>query len=264
MIDRENTRRIHSQERLLWYGRPADPAFWEDYFANQIHTSYFEEARKLDLKNHELGKVLLEELNRNGRHLEAGCGLGYWVAVLRHHGFNIEGIDFSAELIKKIKQVEPELPVRYGNALAIDCPDQEYDSYLSFGVVEHRYEGPEPFFREANRVTKAGGKLILTVPGFGPLRMLKARLGCYRDDIQGCEFYQYAFSKGELISLLERSGFRPKRCRFIFLDRLLQEEAQAYRKIIHYSHLKRLRKLVLKPFSGVDGHMLLVVSEKVS
>jgi SAM-dependent methyltransferase len=261
---REKTHRVCSQNRLLWYGRPANPQYWQDYFTNQVTPAYYESTRKLDLKNHELGKVLLQELNHSGKHLEAGCGLGYWVVALNQHGFSVEGIDFAEALIAEMKKIEPEMPVRHGNALAIDCPDETYDTYLSFGVVEHRIEGPEPFLVEAHRVIKTGGKLILSVPGFGPLRQLKGRLGCYRDDIQDEAFYQYGFSKAELLSIVEQTGYRLKMSRFIFLDRLLQEEVSFYRKLSHYSHLRQMRKLILAPFSGLDGHMLLVVGEKIS
>jgi len=85
----------------------------------------------------------------DGFHLEAGCGAGYWVAALKHHGFNIEGIEYAHELVDLVHSVRPQLPVRYGDALAIDRPDNHYDSYLSFGLVEHPFEGPKPFLAEA-------------------------------------------------------------------------------------------------------------------
>jgi SAM-dependent methyltransferase len=261
-IARENARRVYDQQRLCWYGEPAEPEYWATYFAKNITSSYYQSARKLNLQEHELGQVLIEELHKEGKHLEAGCGLGYWVAALRQHGFDVVGIDYSESLVAKIRQIEPRLPVRFGNALAIDCPDEAFDGYLSFGVVEHRLEGPEPFLKEAYRVVKPGGKLILTVPGFGPLRQLKARLGAYRDDIHGCEFFQYGFTQTELLGLIEQAGFRPTLAKYIYLDRLLQEEIPGYRRITHYSHLRPLRRMILAPFSGLDGHMLLIVGEK--
>lgn len=261
-LSRKNARRTELQKRLFWYGKPAEPGYWHNYFASNITASYYEGARALNLQEHELGRVLIQELDRDGQYLEAGCGLGYWVAALRQQGFDVVGIDYSESLVAEIRQIEPNLPVRFGNALAIDYPDETFDGYLSFGVVEHRLEGPEPFLKEAYRVVKPGGKLILTVPGFGPLRRLKARLGAYRDDVQGYEFFQYGFTKTELLSLVEQAGFRPTLAKYIYLDRLLQEEIPGYRRITHYSHLRPIRRMILAPFSGLDGHMLLVVGQK--
>jgi len=261
-MSRDTARRVWDGKRLLWYGEPADPQYWTSYFAKHVTLSYFEGARKLNLQEHDLGQVLVKELNKDGKHLEAGCGLGYWVAAMRHWGYDMQGIDYSAPLVAEVKKLEPDLPLAFGNALAIDCPDETFDTYLSFGVIEHRQEGPEPFLKEAWRVVKPGGKLILTVPSFGPLRRLKARLGLYRDEVKGYEFYQYGFTITELLGLVEQAGFRPRLARYIFLDRLLQEEIPGYRWITKYSRLRPLRGLALAPFSGRDGHMLLVVGDK--
>jgi SAM-dependent methyltransferase len=247
---------------LFWYGQAPDPDHWARYFEKNITQATYDQARRLNFQGHDLGRVLVEELDQGGTHLEAGCGLGYWVAALLQRGYDIHGIDFSSALIDQVKNIEQYLPVAFGDALAIDCPDESFDTYLSFGVVEHRLEGPEPFLREASRVVKPEGKLILTVPGFGPLRQFKARLGAYRDDIQGYSFYQYGFTKTELLNLVAQAGFQPGQVKYIFLDRLLQEELPGYRRIVHYSHLRRIRKPILSLFTGVDGHMLLVVGKK--
>lgn len=253
---------VQGANRLRWFGKSANQNYWFNYFAKNLTADHYRNARKLNLSADDLGKVLLGELNLDSQYLEAGCGLGYWVAALRQHGFDVVGIDYSESLIAKVRQIEPNLSVRFGNALAIDYPDETFDGYLSFGVIEHRLEGPEPFLKESYRVVKPGGKLILTVPGFGPLRRLKAMLGAYRDDVQGCEFFQYGFTKTELLSLVEQAGFRPTLAKYIYLDRLLQEEIPGYRRITHYSHLRPIRRTILAPFSGLDGHMLLVVGQK--
>jgi SAM-dependent methyltransferase len=259
---RKDVRQIRSANRLRWFGNPANQEYWFEYFAKKITAAYYLSARTHNLQVDDLGKVLLEELNSSGKYLEAGCGLGYWVTALRQYGFDVEGIDYSESLVAEVKKLEPNLSIQFGDALAIDCPDGTFDGYLSFGVVEHRQEGPEPFLKEAYRVVKQGGKLILTVPGFGPLRQFKARLGAYRDDIEGYQFFQYGFTKTELLDLVEQAGFRPRFAKYIFLDRLLLEEVLPYRKITHFNHLRPVRKFILAPFSGIDGHMLLVVGQK--
>ena len=40
------------------------------------------------------------ELRRDGIHLEAGCGAGYWVAALRHAGYCVEGVEYATELVE--------------------------------------------------------------------------------------------------------------------------------------------------------------------
>ena len=73
--------------------------------------------------------------------------------------------------------------------------------------MEHCKKGPEPFLKEAYRILKNDGVAIISVPCFHPLRRLKARLGFYRGQSNGLEFYQYAFTKLEFSSLLHAAGF---------------------------------------------------------
>jgi len=90
-------------------------------------------------------------MRSDGFHFEAGCGAGYWVAALKHHGFNIEGIEYAHELVDLVHSVHPQLPVRYRDALAIDRPDNHYDSYLSLRQFWVRH--PDGYFiRHAQKI----------------------------------------------------------------------------------------------------------------
>ncbi len=180
---------------MSWHAETADEAFWSGYWRDHVNASYYSGAERHDLKSDELGQILLSEMPRHGKHLEAGCGAGYWVAALRAAGYDVEGIEYSRELVERVNQVNPDLPVAYGDALTIDRPDESYASYLSFGVVEHRREGPEPFLKEAYRVLEPGGVLIITIPFLGPVRLMKARLGWYQARTPEEPFFQYGFTE---------------------------------------------------------------------
>jgi SAM-dependent methyltransferase len=165
-----------SRGRMAWYGEPGDERYWYNYWKARLTPDYYASAETLSLRDDELGRILLKYMPVHGLHLEAGCGAGYWVAALCSRGMQIEGIEYARELVEMVHAANPQLPVRWGNALAIDRPGDYYDSYLSIGVVEHRVEGPEPFLAEAYRVLKSGGRIIITVPFYGPLRRLKSFL----------------------------------------------------------------------------------------
>ena len=72
--------------RMRWHAEEADEAFWADYWESKVNAAYYRQAEALDLAADELGGPLLAEMPRDGRHLEAGCGAGYWVAALRRAG----------------------------------------------------------------------------------------------------------------------------------------------------------------------------------
>ncbi|HRO22770.1 MAG TPA: class I SAM-dependent methyltransferase [Promineifilum sp.] len=255
-------RRYVDSGRMRWHAEQADEAFWAGYWRERVTPAYFRKAADADLSADEMGRVLLAEMPVEGRHLEAGCGAGYWVAALRAAGRDVEGIEYARDLVELVNEVCPELPVRYGDALAIDCPDNTYASYLSFGVVEHRQAGPEPFLAEAYRVLAPGGKLIITVPYLGPVRRLRARFGRYEATPPAPPFFQYGFRSGEFAGLVAGAGFVVETTRPLFFHRMLLEENAAYRWLYDRRYGMVWRRALSGLFDGRDGHMLMVIAHK--
>lgn len=249
--------------RLAWYGPGSSADDWLDYWRSRLHPGYHQAARSRDVRRHPLGRILLTELDPAGLHLEAGCGAGFWVAALAAAGYRVEGIEGSAGLVALVKAADPGLPVRHGDVLAIDRPDGHYDSYLSFGVVEHRREGPEPFLAEAYRVLRDGGVLVLSVPHYGRTRRLRARTGRYQERApDGAAFYQYGFSLPELSRLVEEAGFEVTGARPIEPHRLLEEESRLYERVSAGPLGPWARRATERVLDGRDGHMAVVVAKR--
>ena len=220
----QDRHRHTSHGRMIWYGDPGNDQYWYQYWKARLTPDYYASAEANDLKSDQLGTVILQAIHRQGLHLEAGCGAGYWVAALRHHGFMIEGIEYARDLVDFVHAANPGLPVREGNALHIDCPDNHYDTYLSIGVVEHRIEGPEPFLAEAYRVLKPGGKILISVPFFGPTRKLRSHLSMYDRKPPELPFFQYGFTSEEFTNYLQKAGFSIEMVKPLYPHRLLLEE----------------------------------------
>jgi ubiquinone/menaquinone biosynthesis C-methylase UbiE len=98
----------------------------------------------------------------SGDLLEIGCGTGRGVAVLAQSVSNYTGVDKNEPLMLKLTADYPEfkfidmfLPPLKGLA------DNSFDYIVTFQVIEH-IEDDNEFIKEAHRVLKPGGKLILT------------------------------------------------------------------------------------------------------
>ncbi|NJN95347.1 MAG: class I SAM-dependent methyltransferase [Anaerolineales bacterium] len=155
-----------------------------------------------------LEKPFLRYLPRSGRILEAGCGLGRYVLALRTLGYEVEGVEWSADTVQAVRSLYPDLPIYTGDVAHLEVHEGYYSAYISLGVVEHRRDGPEPFLQEAYRVLQPGGVALISVPYFHSLRRLKARLGLYREQPDGLDFYQYAFTQAEFAAYLQAAGFK--------------------------------------------------------
>jgi SAM-dependent methyltransferase len=243
---------------------PANDQYWYQYWKARLTPKYYTSAEANDLTSDQLGSILLRVMSPQGLHLEAGCGAGYWVAALRHNGFNIEGIEYARDLVDLVHATNHELPVRQGDVLHIDSPDDHYDSYLSIGVVEHRVEGPQPFLSEAYRVLKPGGKILISVPFFGPTRKLKSHLSMYDHKLPELPFFQYGFTSEEFTSYLQKAGFSIEMVQPLYPHRLLLEEIALYRWIFNQSWSHFVKQCAEKLLQKKDGHMLLVVGGKRS
>ena len=255
-------RRYAAGGRLRWHAEMADESFWAGYWREKVTPAYYRKAETADLAADDMGKILLREMSTGGRHLEAGCGAGYWVAALRACGLNVEGIEYSRPLVEQVNAVYPELPVCYGDALAIECPDNTYASYLSFGVVEHRQDGPEPFLSEAFRVLVPGGKALISVPFLGPVRRLRARLGRYERRPPAPPFFQYGFTRDEFCALLMQAGFVIDSTHPLHFHRMLLEEISLYRWLYDRRFGAFFRRMMSGVLNERDGHMLMVVAHK--
>lgn len=147
---------------------------------------------------------LLSLVKKKDKILEAGCGFGQWVISLKRQGFNILGIDIAANTIQMLKKNYPDLKVYIADVEDLPFKDKSFNVYLSFGVIEHFRDGPQKVLREARRVLKKDGLLYLTVPYLNIPRFVKYKL---LENPKG-EFYQYLYSKGDIIKLIEKAGFK--------------------------------------------------------
>jgi SAM-dependent methyltransferase len=258
-----NQERVFRGGRLEWYGVFPSEDFWGDLWQQRLGDGHLREADRGNLQD--LEEVLVRHLDRQGRYLEGGCGMGYWVTALRARGYEIEGVDNSSALVQAVRRVRPDLPIRHGDVLALDVPDGSLDGYLSFGVVEHRRDGPEPFLVEARRVLKPDGCLLLSVPFLCPLRRVKARLGLYRKEPStDTPFFQYAFNEAELRSILAESGFRVEEVHYQQVQRCLVEEVPAYFELNRMRGARFLKHLVLSVVPPrIAGHLVLLVATPV-
>lgn len=157
--------------------------------------------------------AMLEHLPRQGLIVDAGCGVARWPIYLRQRGYRVFGLEWSHEACRIAKATDPGLEVVRSDVRQTPLADACVDAVLSLGVVEHDEAGPIAALREARRILKPGGVLVLAVPYNNPLRrVLVNRLQSYvtrkrRRASWKLGFAEYRFSGREVKRFLRQCGF---------------------------------------------------------
>lgn len=256
--DRLRTLRTVENGRLLWWREEADDEYWRRRFEPTIVQSH--QAASADRLGH-LGDILSRRLPREGKILEAGCGTGWLVAGLRNRGFDIEGVEASLALVSEVRKRFPDLPIRQGDVTALDVPDGHYQGYVSLGVIEHFRDGCDHFLHEACRLVASGGTLCIAVPHFNAVRRVKGLLGAYSTPPRDLPFYQYGFTRKDLLRLFDDqpvdvvafAGYGSARA-------MVEELPKSYERVFRMPLLWRLPQL----FDSLDWtrlgtHMIMAV-----
>jgi SAM-dependent methyltransferase len=160
---------------LAYYSVAADREFWSEHWGGHTVEELLAVARTSPLTD-----LIVAALPRTGVVLEAGCGLGQYVLLLRERGWAAIGVDWSRDALASARRVSPA-PLAAMGLTALALRDGAVASYVSLGVVEHDPAGPDGILAEARRVLKPGGLLFCRLASsFGTVRatscVVQARL----------------------------------------------------------------------------------------
>jgi len=147
-------------QKIISISKNPDSNIWENMWMERTIKSELE-ACKIELAPK---LMFLKYLTRKDKIIDGGCGLGKWVIFLYQKGYNIIGIDNNELAIKKVKKYDENIPIKRGNILDIEYPDDSFNGYISMGVVEHFKGGPIKALEEAHRILKPNGFLFVSTP----------------------------------------------------------------------------------------------------
>lgn len=132
---------------------------------NQIAAEYTRRiAQELDGKP--LDRALLdqfaERLRDRGAVCDLGCGPGHVARYLAERGQNVIGVDLSPGMVVQATALNPGIPFRVGDMLALDVPDESWAGIVAFYSIIHiPREQVVAVLSEMRRVLAPGGSLLL-------------------------------------------------------------------------------------------------------
>jgi SAM-dependent methyltransferase len=98
------------------------------------------------------------------RHLDVGCGAGMAASLSATRGATVAGIDAADALLAIARERTPGADFRQGDIEALPFDDDSFDLVTGFNAFQYAGD-PAQALREAGRVTKPGGMIVIMTWG---------------------------------------------------------------------------------------------------
>lgn len=140
---------------------------------------------------------------RQGKLLDIGAGTGMFLKTARENGFDVEGLEISADAASFGKSTWG-LTIRKGNLHEISLPADSYDVVTLGHVYEHLHE-PHEVAKQLHAILRRGGLLVVAVPNFDSLQAKLFRSRWFHLDVPRHLFH---YAPSGVKSLIEQEGFK--------------------------------------------------------
>lgn len=142
--------------------------------------------------------------------LDVGCGAGDWLIYMKHAGYqNVMGQDIAGSGPERLE--EHGIPVAVGDLCKLQISPSSFDLVRMEHVLEHLPD-PVAYVREAKRLLKPGGRLVINIPGIESLSFRLARQ--HWQPLQPVYHLQH-FSCRSLEFLAEKTGLHLQQHRYL-------------------------------------------------
>jgi 2-polyprenyl-3-methyl-5-hydroxy-6-metoxy-1,4-benzoquinol methylase len=145
----------------------------------------------------------------NGRLLDVGCGLGFFLDAARRRGWEVRGIDTSPSWVQAANRRLGRDVVELGGVEQGSFPPGSFALITAWDVIEHVFD-PVSFLLALRGLLAPGGRLFIRTPNIAYCYpVYAARRWLLRQDVElGPTNHVVYFSAGTMRAALARAGLR--------------------------------------------------------
>jgi ubiquinone/menaquinone biosynthesis C-methylase UbiE len=149
-------------------------------------------------------RFLLDKVRAGDRALDVGCGAGEFTAAMATAGADAIGVDVAEAALERARSRHPGVEFRL---VPFDGPlpfeDGSFELVWASEVIEHVADTAR-WLSEIRRVLVPGGRLLVTTPSHGRLRVALGGVERFSEPLGD---HLHLYTKRSLGSLLEEFGF---------------------------------------------------------
>jgi 2-polyprenyl-3-methyl-5-hydroxy-6-metoxy-1,4-benzoquinol methylase len=193
----------------------------------------------------------IEKRFRTGRLLDVGCATGTFLQLAKKNGWEIRGTEYSLYAAKFAGDLL-KADIYCGHLMDARYEDSSFDVITFWHVLEHLHD-PMRYLKEAHRILKPSGLLVIAVPNVNDYimqfayRLVKGRsLKLFSEDDR--EIHLYHFSAQTLSNYLQKTGFE---CLKISPDYGITE---CSKKVVNVIAVALFYATGLKIFNALEAH----------
>jgi ubiquinone/menaquinone biosynthesis C-methylase UbiE len=149
-------------------------------------------------------RFLLGEVRSGDRALDIGCGTGEFTAAMAAAGARAVGVEVASAAVERARARHPGLDFRL---VPIDgslpLKDNSFDLVWASEVIEHVTDTAR-WLSEVRRVLAPGGRLLVTTPSHGRLRVALSGVERFSEPLGD---HLHLYTRRSLAGLLDEFGF---------------------------------------------------------
>jgi len=162
--------------------------YTKQYFNDLTDTPYIDE--------------FLAKLPKAGKVLDVGSGPGQFSKYMMDKGFEVEGVDFSREMVATAQKMVPGVKFQYVDMRLLNFENNSFDGLLiAYSLIHIPSEDIPATLKGFNRVLKSGGYLLIIAQEGEADKLVDEPF------MPSEKMFFNFFTKERLATLLEKAGF---------------------------------------------------------
>lgn len=189
---------------LVWYNGRDEIVPSQIYSKDYFESCYFNYADEKPIlrRNFKYRLATIRKFAPHGNVLEIGTAYGFFLELAQEF-YATQGIDVSADAVKRAKAIAPRSVITCGDYLAFGYQKNFFDAVCLFDTIEH-LQRPDWFIAKAHSELKKNGIICITT---GDISSVAARMQKKKWRLIDPPKHVYYFSARNLTALLKKNNF---------------------------------------------------------